>query len=116
MKFVHFACVSFAQYCILPNEVEENYLTILSCSFKDSRESKADIVKLGPKLMNASLSSGLLSIDWKMLEGEVRLPCFHKVRSLDFDELSSFLSVYKVLVLRDHTKQQFFVQNLTHEC
>ena len=78
--------------------LEENFLPILSHSLQAvSTESMTDIVKLGPKLLNAALSSDLLTVDWKMLEGEVRLPHFHKVRSLDFDELSSLLSVYKSL-------------------
>ena len=87
----------FISSSTLPNEFEENFLPIFSHSLKESTESITDIVKLGPKLMNAALSSDLLTVDWKMLEGEVRLPRFHKVRSLDFDELSSLLSVYKSL-------------------
>ena len=47
--------------------------------------------------MNAALASYLLAIDWKSLEVDVHLPRFHKVRSLDSDELSSLLSVYQSL-------------------
>ena len=53
------------------------------------------MIKLGPKLINAALSSNLLDIDWRMLESEVCLPRFHRVRTLDTDDLSSLLAVYK---------------------
>ena len=72
----HFICSS-----TLPNEFEENFLPILLRSVKDSTETITDIVNIGPKLMNAALSSDLLTVDWKMLEREVQLPRFHKVRS-----------------------------------
>ena len=75
----------FISSSTLPNEFEENFLPILLRSVKDSTETITDIVNLGPKLMNAALSSDLLTVDWKMLEREVQLPRFHKVRSLDFD-------------------------------
>jgi len=44
--------------------------------------------------MMAALSSNLLEIDWKTLESEVHLPPFHKLRTLDSDDLSSLLVVY----------------------
>lgn len=87
----------FISCSTLPSEFEENFLPILSHSLKDTMESTTEMVNLGPKLMDATISSDLLTVDWKMLEGEVRLPRFHKVRSLDFDELSALLSVYKLL-------------------
>ena len=60
----------------------------------NSADSLTDIIKLGPKLMKAALSSNLLEIDWKTLESEVHLPPFHKLRTLDSDDLSSLLVVY----------------------
>lgn len=47
----------------LPDEFEENFPPILSHSLKESTESITDIVKLGSKLMNAALSSDLLTVD-----------------------------------------------------
>lgn len=85
----------FISSAALPNEFEEYFLPIFSRHLMNSAENIADIVKLGPKLVNAALSSNLLDIDWKMLESEVHLPRFHKVRTLDLDDLSSLLSVYK---------------------
>ena len=58
---------------------------------------KRQIVKLGPELMNAALSSNLLNIDWKKLESEVHLPRFYRIRTLDSDDLSSLLAVYKLM-------------------
>ena len=37
----------------------------------------------------------MLDIDWRKLELEFYIPRFHKVRTLDADELSSLFSVYK---------------------
>jgi len=79
----------------LPNEFEEVFRPIFSNHLMDTSQRITDIVKLGPKLMNAALSPNLLSIDWKMLELEVHLPPFYKIRTLDSDDLSSLLSVYK---------------------
>ena len=60
-----------------------------------SADSLTDVVKQGPKLMKAALSSNLLEIDWKTLESEVHLPLFHKLRALDSDDLSSLLAAYR---------------------
>ena len=87
----------FISCSTLPKEFEENFLSLLSRSVTNSAETITDIVNLGPKLMNAALASNLLAVDWKSLEADVHLPRFHKVRSLDSDELSSLLSVYQSL-------------------
>ena len=75
------------------HEFEENFLSMFSRHTMNSVDSPTDIVKLGPKLMKAALSSNLLEIDWKTLESEVHLPPFHKLRTLDSDYLSSLLVV-----------------------
>ena len=85
----------FSLSASLPSEFEENFLSMFSRHTINSADSLTDIVKLGPKLMKAALSSNLLEIDWKTLESEVHLPPFHKLRTLDSDDLSSLLVVYK---------------------
>jgi len=47
----------------LPNEFEEVFRPIFSNHLMDISQRITDIVKLGPKLMNAALSPNLLSID-----------------------------------------------------
>ena len=79
----------------LPDEFGEHFLPIFSHQLTNIAENITDIVKLGRKLMNAALSPNLLDIDWRKLELEYYLPRFHKVRTLDADELSSLFSVYK---------------------
>ncbi|XP_022784123.1 uncharacterized protein LOC111324758 [Stylophora pistillata] len=81
----------------LPNEFEEHFLPVFSHHLTNTAEKIIDIVKLGPKLINAAISNNLLEIDWRMLEREVYLPRFHKVRALDEDELSSLHFVYKAM-------------------
>ena len=83
----------FSLSASLPSQFEGNFLSIL-CHTMNSADSLTDIIKLGPKLMKAALSYNLLEIDWKTLESEVHLPPFHKLRTLDSDDLSSLLIVY----------------------
>ena len=83
----------FSLSASLPSQFEGNFLSIL-CHTMNSADSLTDIIKLGPKLMKAALSSNLLEIDWKTLESEIHLPPFHKLRTLDSDDLSSLLVVY----------------------
>lgn len=71
----------------LPEEFANHFLPILLRHLTNSAESVTDMIKLGPKLINAALSSNLL-------ESEVCLPRFHRVRTLDTD-LSSLFAVYK---------------------
>ena len=66
----------FVSSASLPNEFEQHFLPMFSHPFVDSIESIIDIVKLGPKLMYAAVSSNLLDIEWKRLDSEVRLPRF----------------------------------------
>ena len=87
----------FISSASLPNEFEEYFLPIFSHPLLNCAENVTDIVKLGPTLMNAALSSNLLGIDWKMLESEVSLPRFHRVRTLESDDLSSLLAVFKCM-------------------
>ena len=80
---------------LLPEEFGNHFLPILSRHLTNSAESVTDMIKLGPKLINAALSSNLLDIYWRMLESEVCLPRFHRARTLDTDDLSSLFAVYK---------------------
>ena len=61
----------FVSSASLPNEFEEHFLPMFSHRFIDGIESIIDIVKLGPKLMYAAVSSNLLDIEWKRLDSEV---------------------------------------------
>ena len=85
----------FISSATLPNEFQEHFLPICSHQLMNIAENITDVVNLGRKLMNAALSPNLLDTDWRKLELEFYLPRFHKVRTLDVDELSSLFSVYK---------------------
>ena len=87
----------FVSCASLPNEFEEHFRPMFSHHFMNTAENIIDIVKLGPELMNAALSSNLLNIDWKRLKSEVHLPRFYRMRTLDSDDLSSLLAVYKLM-------------------
>ena len=87
----------FVSSASLPNEFETQFLPMFSHRFIDGIESIIDIVKLGPELMYAAVTSNLLDIESKGLDSEVHLPRFHRVRTLDSDDLSSLLAVYKLM-------------------
>ena len=87
----------FVSCASLRNGFEEHFRPMFSHHFMNSTENIIDIVKLGPELMNAALSSNLLNIDWKRLESEAHLPRFYRIRTLDSDDLSSLLAVYKLM-------------------
>ena len=70
----------FISSASLPAEFGDHFLPILSRHLKNSAESVTDMVKLGPKLINAALSSNLLDIDWKMLG---RKCAFHAFTGLE---------------------------------
>ena len=102
----------FVSSASLPNEFEQHFLPMFSHPFVDSIESIIDIVKLGPKLMYAAVSSNLLDIEWKRLDSEVRLPRFHRVRTLDSDDLSSLLAVHvQVNVWRSNHRHYLSCKN-----